>query len=99
MGGGLGVAVVLMVLRGRFLWWSLHPLGYAMADSWGMYNLWSCLFVAWACKAIILRYGGLNAYRRAIPCFLGLALGDYLLSNIWGILSILTNIPLYQFFP
>ena len=99
MGGGLGVAVILMFLRGRFLWWSLHPLGYAMADSWGMYNLWSCLFVAWACKAVILRYGGLNAYRRAIPCFLGLALGDYLLSNIWGILSILTDTPLYQFFP
>ena len=99
MSGGLGVAVVLMFLRGRFLWWSLHPLGYAMADSWGMYNLWSCLFVAWALKAVILRYGGLNAYRRAIPCFLGLALGDYLLSNIWGILSILTNTPLYQFFP
>ena len=99
MGGGLGAAVVLMFLRGHFLWWSLHPLGYAMADSWGMYNLWSCLFVAWICKAIILRYGGLNAYRRAIPCFLGLALGDYLLSNIWGILSILTDTPLYQFFP
>ena len=29
----------------------------------------------------------------------GMALGDYLLSNIWGILSILTNTPLYQFFP
>ena len=43
--------------------------------------------------------GGLNGYRRAIPCFLGLALGDYLLSNIWGILSIVTNTPLYQFFP
>ena len=99
MGGGLGVTVLLMVLRARFLWWSLHPLGYAMADSWGMYNLWSCIFAAWVLKAIILRYGGLSAYRRAIPCFLGLALGDYILSNLWSILSILTNTPLYQFFP
>ncbi|MCZ6677930.1 MAG: hypothetical protein O7E52_11840 [Candidatus Poribacteria bacterium] len=99
MGGGLGIAVLLMFLRARFLWWSLHPLGYAMADSWGMYNLWSCLFVAWGLKALILHYGGLNAYRRAIPFFLGLALGDYMLSNLWGILSILTNTPLYQFFP
>lgn len=99
MGGGLSVAVILMFLRGRFLWRLLHPLGYAMADSWGRYNLWSCLFVVWACKAVLLRYRGLNAYRRAIPCFLGLALSDYLLSNIWGILSILTDTPLYQFFP
>ena len=33
-GGGLGVAGLLMFLRARFLWWSLHPLGYAMANSW-----------------------------------------------------------------
>lgn len=39
MGGGLGIAVILMFLRGRFLWWARHPLGYATADSWGLYNL------------------------------------------------------------
>ena len=99
MGGGLGVAVILMFLRGRFLWWSLHPLGYAMADSWGMYNLWSCLFVAWACKAIILRYGGLNAYRRAIPCFLGLALGDYPVKQHLGNSEYFDQYTLIPIFP
>ena len=53
-----------MFLRARFLWWPLHPLGYATVQSWGMANLWCCLFVAWACKAVILRYSGCNAYRR-----------------------------------
>ena len=99
MGGGLGATVLLMFLRARFLWWSLHPLGYVMASSWGMWNLWCCLFVTWGLKAAILRYGGLNAYRRAIPFFLGLALGDYIAGSLWSILSILTNTPLYQFFP
>ena len=99
MGGGLGVTVVLMFLRARFIWWSLHPLGYVMASSWGMWNLWCCLFVTWGLKAAILRYGGLNAYRRAIPFFLGLALGDYMAGSLWSILSILTDTPLYQFFP
>ena len=99
MGGGLVFTVLLMLLRARFLWWPLHPLGYATAQSWGMGNLWCCLFVAWACKALILRYGGFNAYRRAIPFFLGLALGDYILGSLWSILDIPTTISLYLFFP
>ena len=99
MGGGLIFTALLMFLRTRFLWWPLHPLGYAMANSWGMFNLWACLFVAWGVKAIILRHGGLRAYRQAIPFFLGLALGDYILGSLWSIISIVTNTTLYQFFP
>ena len=99
MGGGFGLTAVLMFLRTRFLWWPLHPLGYVTADSWGMFNLWSCIFVAWVIKTIILRYGGLGSYRRAVPFFLGVALGDYIVGFIWSILSILTNTPLYNFFP
>ncbi len=99
MGGGLGFTTLLMFLRTRFLWWPFHPLGYAMANSWGMYNLWCCLFVTWGLKAIVLRHGGLKAYRRAIPLFLGLALGDYILGSLWSIFSILANTTLYQFWP
>lgn len=99
MGIGFIFTTLLMLLRTRFLWWPLHPLGYAMANSWGMYNLWCCLFVTWVLKYVILKQGGLKSYRRAIPFFLGLALGDFLLGNLWSILSILTNTPLYQFWP
>ena len=99
MGGGLVLTVLLMFLRTQFLWWSLHPLGYVTADSWGMLNLWSCIFVAWVIKAVLLRYGGLASYRRAVPFFLGVALGDYIVGSIWGILGILTDTPLYHFFP
>jgi len=42
---GLIVASFLMFLRTRFLWWTLHPLGYVLARDWGMYNLWSCIFL------------------------------------------------------
>ena len=99
MAGGFGLTAILMFLRTRFLWWPLHPLGYVTADSWGMFNLWSCIFVAWVIKTVILRYGGLGSYRRAVPFFLGVALGDYIVGFIWSILSIVTNYPLYNFFP
>ena len=98
-GIGLGLTSALMILRARFLWWPLHPLGYAMANSWGMSNLWSCLLVVWAIKLLILRHGGLKSYRCAIPFFLGMALGDYIFGSAWSIGSILTNTTLYQFWP
>ena len=98
-GIGLSLTSTLMILRTRFLWWPLHPLGYAMANSWGMSNLWSCLLVVWLIKLLILRHGGLKLYRRAIPFFLGVALGDYIFGGTWSIGSILTNTTLYQFWP
>jgi len=70
-----------------------------MANSWGMFNLWCPLFVAWALKFTILRHGGLRAYRRAVPFFLGLALGDYILGYTWSMGSVLLNRTLYQFWP
>ncbi len=99
VGGGSAFAMGLMLLRTRFLWWPLHPLGYAMANSWGMYNLWSCLFVAWVVKALVLHHGGLKTYRRAVPLFLGLALGDYICGSLWSIGGIFANTTLYQFWP
>jgi len=99
MAGGFAFGVLLMLVRTRFLWFPLHPLGYAMANSWGMYNLWSCLFVAWLVKWIILRHGGLKSYRRAVPFFLGMALGDFIFGNIWSIASVVANTTLYQFWP
>lgn len=103
IGGGFGLTALLMYLRARFLWWPLHPLGYAAANPnggfGGMYNMWCCFFITWVLKAAILRHGGFRAYHRAIPFFLGIALGDYILGHIWSVLSILTNTTLYQFWP
>ena len=99
MGVGFIFTISLMMLRARFIWWPLHPLGYALSSTWGMYNLWSCIFIASAAKWLILKQGGLKAYRRAIPFFLGLALGDYILGSIWSILSVTLDRPLYQFWP
>jgi len=39
MGIGLLIDSTLTFLRMRFLWFPLHPLGYAMAGDWGMSNL------------------------------------------------------------
>ena len=99
MGVGFIFTISLMLLRTRFIWWPFHPLGYALSSTWGMYNLWSCIFIASMTKWLILKQGGLKAYRRAVPFFLGLALGDYVLGSIWSILSVVLDRPMYLFWP
>lgn len=98
MGLGAIVASFLALLRARFVWWPLHPMGYAVAGSYGMSFLWSCMLVSWLLKWLILRHGGMRRYRQAVPLFLGLILGEFTVTAVWAIIGISLNWPrLYQF--
>lgn len=67
----------LAAMRVRFIWWPFHPAGYLVAGSFGLFRLWVPIFVSWLIKVLLLRYGGLRAYRRALPFFIGLILGEF----------------------
>lgn len=94
---GFGMTFLLMGMRMRFFWWPLHPAGFAITTSWGMNMVWSCLFISWLAKWIILKYGGLKLHRKAIPFFLGLILGEFTTGSIWNIFGIIFNVPIYHF--
>jgi hypothetical protein len=83
-------------LRTRFTWWPLHPLGYCIGP--GLLWLWCPFFVAWLLKWLILRYGGLSTYRRALPFFLGLVLGDYTAGALWALVGLALDTPTYRIF-
>jgi len=76
---GAVFGLFLIFMRTRFLWWPLHPIGYAASTTFAMWFLWSSIFVAWLCKFVILRYGGVKQYRRTRPLFLGLIFGELLM--------------------
>lgn len=67
----------LVHLRARYLWWPLHPAGYVVSSSFALQRLWLPLVVSWLAKCLILRYGGLTGYRKALPFFLGLVFGEF----------------------
>ncbi len=94
---GLGAAfsVFLMAMQRRFIWWPFHPGGYALGASWGMVHVWASVLVGWAIKGIILKYGGLRAYRNSAPFFLGLILGDHIVSCTWSIIGAVFRVPTY----
>jgi hypothetical protein len=98
-GVGLAVTVVLVLLRQRVLWWPLHPVGYVLAGTPSLDYMWFPLFEAWVTKLLVLRYGGMKAYRRALPFFLGLILGDYAVPTLWGVWGTITGNQMYLSFP
>jgi hypothetical protein len=94
---GLGFAMFLQAMRVRFPWWPFHPLGYAVTESWEMNLVWMPLFIAWVLKLVILRYSGLQGFRRSLPFFFGLILGQFVIGSIGNILGIIFDVPTYQF--
>jgi len=98
--GAVGASALLVValswLRAEYAWFPLHPLGYCIGNELRWH--WMPFFVAWLVKLLVLRHGGLKLYRRTLPFFLGLVLGDYTLAAIWSLIGVIWQTPTYQMF-
>ena len=97
MGGGFTLVLILTLLRRRLLWWTLHPVAYPLASSWTMSWMWFPIFISWLAKRLLLRHGGIAAYRKATPFFFGLILGEYFIGGIWNIYGVLAHRYIYTF--
>jgi len=77
----------LLSARLVLLRFPLNPIGYAIATFLG-YRAWAPFLLVWVLKVTVLKMGGVGLYRRLMPAFLGLALGEFFTNGvIWGILS------------
>ncbi len=86
-GAGLGLAMLMLWLRAKYLRFPLNPVGLALAGTFGG-PIWFAVFMAWLAKTIVLRLGGAHAFRQLTPAFLGLAIGHFLMAGgIWGIVG------------
>jgi len=89
--------LALLILRTRILWWSIHPIGYAISYWWAMNLLWFPLLISTVIKFVILNQGGVKAYRRTVPLFLGFILGEYVIGSTWSILGMILSRRMYAF--
>ena len=87
--GGFGFAVSLLLLRWRFVQWPLHPVGYVVSSWWTFTGLWFPLLISWIIKRLLLSTGGVRLYRRSIPFFIGLVIGDVVVASIISILGLM----------
>jgi hypothetical protein len=88
VGAGAVVALGLGLLRARFWWWPLHPVGYLAANCWGMHWFYMPFFVGWLGKSLVTRYGGLRLYRQTVPLAIGLIAGSMMDQMVWTIYHI-----------
>ena len=99
IGLGLSLSLLMMFLRTRFLWWPLHPVGYALSTSgWIIHYIWFSFLLSWFIKLVILKHWHLKAYRSATPFFFGLILGEYTVGCLWNLLGIILGFQTYGFF-
>ncbi|MBR4748908.1 MAG: hypothetical protein IK083_04965 [Abditibacteriota bacterium] len=103
---GIGAAItgfisclVLSFAKIKMPGFPFNPIAYAMMSSVQTSALWSSAFIAWLCKVIILKYGGLKVFTKALPFFLGLIIGDCLAGSFWCIVSIILHTRTYPIFP
>ena len=96
---GSMMVVAFYVANLRVSWWPFHPVGFVLAQIRMFDWLWLPMGIAAVSKTMLLRSGGLKTYKRAMPFFVGLVLGDYVISGILTLLSWLLHTPMYKTFP
>jgi len=99
MGFGFSLAALFMILKRRFFWWPLYPVGYAVGSGWAISWMWFSILLGWLSKRVILSGGGLKAHRNAMPLFFGFILGQFLAGSLWSIIGILLTKRVYTLFP
>jgi branched-subunit amino acid transport protein len=82
---------LLTYIRYHFVWWPIHPLGFATGTFNIMNWVWFSIFTAWVLKIVILKYGGSAGYVKTRPFFLGLILGQVVVAGLWLVIDACTG--------
>ncbi len=73
--GGAAAMIALNLMRYRFTWWPLHPVGFALSGTSLFHRTSTTIFIAWLAKFLTIRLAGASFYRKSKPLFIGLLAG------------------------
>ncbi len=80
---GAVLMVAFMLIRTRIFWWP-HPIGYVTwMHASPMNKLWFSILLGWAFKWAITKYGGFKIYTQLRRFFIGLVVGEFVISGVW----------------
>lgn len=102
---GVTIILVCMFMRLRFTWWMFHPLPFLLLNSWCLSRLYISFLVGWAIKVAILKVGGGKVFTRTKPFFMGIIIGQCVISGIWILVNVIyflvtdTQPPRMHIFP
>jgi hypothetical protein len=88
---GLAIPWGDMIIKGSQMgaWWPFHLLGFPISSAFG--PMWFSVFAAFLLKSAVLKYGGPTLYRRTLPFFLGLILGEIVPAGVWLVIDNFTG--------
>ena len=72
---GIVAMALLTLARYHFSWWPVHPIGFAIMETFAVRGTIFTIFIVWLAKSLIFRIGGIALYRRGQPFFLGILAG------------------------
>jgi hypothetical protein len=74
-GIGMACMALLTVLRYRFTWWRLNPIGFAISGIQPIYFHAFNIFLVLMVKVLVLSTGGIQLYNRSKAIFMGILVG------------------------
>jgi hypothetical protein len=85
---GAVMTTFLMLMRGRFYWWPLHPIGLVVSASgnWDSNQIWFPFLLGWLVKVTIMKFAGGHMLRAARFFFVAFILTEVFL----GALAVMT---------
>lgn len=91
MGIGGGLMLALGLIRARFFWFPIHPIGLALGLAGPFRWVWFSVLIGWVAKSLTAKLGGGGLYRRTRPFFLGLILGSFATAGLWLLIDFCTG--------
>ncbi|NIR01350.1 MAG: hypothetical protein GTN78_14320, partial [Gemmatimonadales bacterium] len=97
---GAGLTLFLAMMRVHHIGWVLHPVPFVTTavGGWFVGFFWLPFLIAWCIKLVIVRYWGLSGFRKSLPFFFGLIMGEMAGGMMWPLYGLLTNTKCYSFF-
>ena len=77
------------MLRLRFAWWPLHPVGFLLCSSYPLHKIWLSVFIGWILKVLVVRFGGAAMVRVAKPVFIGMIMGEAAAAAFWLVVTLI----------
>ena len=83
------VWVMITMVARQFLFWFPHPIGFIMLINPWISPVWMSFFIGWACKRLVVKYGGKATYDTVKLFFIGLIMGEIMAVFIWPALGVI----------
>ncbi len=73
-------------------WWPIHPIGFLVFAAYPTYKIWFSFFLGWLCKVLVMRYGGMQLYKRMKSAAMGLIAAEAVIAGIFLIVALIAGL-------